>query len=429
MSHTSRRPPATLALGLLVAGWALGIPRAAAQEADPDSAVLLIMDSSGSMAEDDGTGRPKIAAAKEALFGLVRELPEGANVGLRVYGHRVPNTDMERGCQDTELIVPVGPLDREAMNERIRSYDARGFTPIGLSLREGARDFPASATERTMVLVSDGIDTCGAPPPCEVARELARRDVDLRIETVGFQVDPAARDMLRCIAEATGGSYTDASNAEELAEGLRALSRRALRLYQPLGTPVQGGPEPEAAPVLEAGQYTDLISPGERLWYSIELDRGQSLAVSATMVAIGERVSLFPPFPVFRMSALNPELSESVIGFEQLPAVETTTLGFRSPVIGTEEDFARYEEPGVYAISLELLEGEALPSPAYPLELTFEVFGEEAEDEPGSPGVQGEGPGAVPVGGRGVGLPLAVGFGGAILGAAAGAALMLRVRR
>jgi Ca-activated chloride channel family protein len=54
--------------------------------------LLLIFDSSGSMRGDDGSSRPKIVAAKEALTRLVDELPEGTPVGLRVYGHRVPNT-------------------------------------------------------------------------------------------------------------------------------------------------------------------------------------------------------------------------------------------------------------------------------------------------------------------------------------------------
>jgi Ca-activated chloride channel homolog len=427
MSRTSRRLPATLSVTLLLLGWALGAPRAGAQEPDPDSAILLIMDSSGSMAADDGTGQTKIAAAKEALLGLVDELPEGANVGLRVYGHRVPNTDMQRGCRDTELIEPVGPLDPERMRERIRSYDARGFTPIGLSLRLGARDLPAAAN-RTMILVSDGIDTCGVPPPCEVARQLARRDVDLRIETVGFQVDAEARDMLRCIADATGGTYTEAPNADELAERLRELSLRALRLYRPMGAPVQGSQSSGTAPVLEPGQYTDAISPGETTWYAVELEAGQSVAVSATMVAVGERISLFPPLPILRMRALSPVLDESVTEFHQLSGLETTTLAFRSPVVGTEEDFGRWEEPGAYRFAVELLEGEPLPSPEYPLELTFEVFGEGVEGEAAGPGVQTEEPGTVTSSDRGLALPLAVAFGGALLGAVAGAALVARRR-
>ena len=62
-------------------------------------ALLLILDASGSMKADDGSGRAKVAASKDALNQMVDALPDGAPVGLRVYGHRVSNAakDKSRG--------------------------------------------------------------------------------------------------------------------------------------------------------------------------------------------------------------------------------------------------------------------------------------------------------------------------------------------
>jgi hypothetical protein len=117
--------------------------------------LLLIMDSSGSMNETGPDGRPLIDVAKEALRAVVADLPDGALVGLRVYGHRVPNTDRVNGCQDTELIAPVAPLDRQRLTAAIEGFSAVGFTPIGLSLQQGAADLPPEGN-RTIVLVSDG---------------------------------------------------------------------------------------------------------------------------------------------------------------------------------------------------------------------------------------------------------------------------------
>ena len=265
--------------------FALLLPlRAAAQSDDKDQpSLLLIMDSSGSMRADDGTGRPKIAAAKEALNAMVDALAADAQVGLRVYGHRIPNTDKARGCKDTELIVPVGTLDRAEMKSRIASFDAKGFTPIGLSLKEGARDLPATG-KRTIVLVSDGIDTCAPPPPCKVAKEISRQGVDLRIDTVGFQVDPRARAELQCIARVAKGSYVDANSAEELARELQVISSRALRRYQTSGAAVAGTADPRAAPVVSSGQYVDSLAEGETLHYAVELQPGQAVSASATLV-------------------------------------------------------------------------------------------------------------------------------------------------
>ena len=53
---------------------------------DKDAAVILVVDASKSMRADDGSGQPKIAAAKSALNTLVDELPADAKVGLRVFG-------------------------------------------------------------------------------------------------------------------------------------------------------------------------------------------------------------------------------------------------------------------------------------------------------------------------------------------------------
>ena len=74
--------------------------------------MILVVDASKSMKADDGTGRPKMAAAKAALNTLVDELPDDAKVGLRVYGSEVSGTGKAAGCADTKLVSPVAPLDR-----------------------------------------------------------------------------------------------------------------------------------------------------------------------------------------------------------------------------------------------------------------------------------------------------------------------------
>src|SRR5919106_759326 len=255
-------------------------PVAAQEEDEADPALLLIMDSSGSMNASDGAEGTKIQAAKEALNGVVNALPADSLVGLRVYGHRIPNTDERRGCRDTELISPVGPLDRSGMRRQIRSFDAKGFTPIGLSLQKGARDLPSEG-ERTIVLVSDGIDTCAPPPPCEVAKRISKQGVELRIDTVGFQVDPRARRELQCIARVAKGSYVDAGSSAELADRLARLSLRALRKFEVSGTAVTGGSSTADATPLESGQFTDTISPGDELYYSVELAEGQAVGAAA----------------------------------------------------------------------------------------------------------------------------------------------------
>jgi len=281
-------------------------PVAAAQAPLASPAVLLILDASGSMNGDDGSGRPKLAAAKQALTDVVAGLPAEAVVGLRVYGHRVPNTDKANGCNDTELVAPVAPLDRPRLSSAIAGFSARGFTPIGRSLQAAVTDLPAGG-ERTVVLVSDGIDTCAPPDPCQVARDLAASGVGLRIETVGFQVDAAAADQLRCIAQATGGSYLDAPDAAALSSGLVKVTARAFRFYIATGEPAQGTPEPAGAPALEPGtDYRDTIRDGQSKWYGVEVAAGQRVDVRATLVGPPASLQIFSSTGRWRLGLVDP---------------------------------------------------------------------------------------------------------------------------
>lgn len=237
-------------------------------------AMLIVLDASGSMRADDGSGSTKIATAKRVLNEVLDEMPRNLGLGLRVYGHRVPNSDRDGGCRDTELVRPVSAEDLDSLGPIIDGITATGWTPISESLRLGAAEVP-QVRDRSMVLISDGINTCG-PPPCSVAREIAARDEDLRINTVGFQVNAAARRELQCVAEVTGGVYYDADDEKDLFA--------AFRLYELLGEEVRGGDVASSALQLVSGQYLDTLRSGQERWYRVDVAEGQTLRSSATLV-------------------------------------------------------------------------------------------------------------------------------------------------
>ena len=280
------RPRQTVAVLTVLALMVLG-PPVGAQSDDSPEAVVLVLDASGSMLEGDGQGGTKIDTAKAALRTLIDELPEGQQVGLRVYGHRVPSRQKAEACQDTEAIAPVGALDRDRLRSAVDSFQALGETPIGLSLQQAAADLPGD-TAGAIVLVSDGLDECFpelGPEPCQVARDLAATGVELRIESVGLQVDDTARAQLQCIADATGGIYVDVADASRLADELLAAEVRARRSFETRGTPVEGGPSIIDATSLGdgVGTWTDTILEGETLWYAIEAEPGSEVRVEATI--------------------------------------------------------------------------------------------------------------------------------------------------
>jgi len=105
-------------------------------------------------------------------------------------------------------LAPVAPLDPTALTNQIHNITASGYTPIGNALKAAADALPHEGP-RSIVLVSDGEDTCAPPTPCDVARDLHQQGIDLTVHTVGFKVDATARDQLTCIAQETGGTYSD----------------------------------------------------------------------------------------------------------------------------------------------------------------------------------------------------------------------------
>lgn len=71
-----------------------------------------------------------------------------------------------------------------------------------------------------MVLVSDGKETCNLDP-CEVGKTLEAAGVYFTAHVVGFDIAAEHdRQQLQCLAENTGGTYFNASNAEELSQAL-----------------------------------------------------------------------------------------------------------------------------------------------------------------------------------------------------------------
>lgn len=262
MSANLRRCAALGLVGTLsLAPVFLTAQNAAAEEAAPK--VLLMLDASGSMNEKDSSGVTKMEAAKKSLTNAVEALPANAQVGLRVYGAtQQGGKPTPEACSDTQLVLPVGPLDKAKLTESINGFQAKGETPIAHSLAQGAKDLGEEG-KRHIILVSDGQESC-VPDPCPEVRKLMTQGISMQIDTVGFGVDDKARQQLKCIAEAGNGTYYDAKDASSLESSLKRLNVRAARAFTVQGTPVTGTPKPEHAPLLAPGQYTDVAPVSEQ---------------------------------------------------------------------------------------------------------------------------------------------------------------------
>ena len=121
---------ARLSAFLIVAGTLLApVPAGAAgEDAGP---MMLVLDSSGSMKEKAASGVTKISAAREALGTVIDGLPEGQDVGLRVYGAKAFSRDDKGACTDSQRVVDPATGNRAQLKRAIATYKPFGETPTG----------------------------------------------------------------------------------------------------------------------------------------------------------------------------------------------------------------------------------------------------------------------------------------------------------
>lgn len=207
------------------------------------------------MEETEPTGSTRMEIAQEAITGVADVLPESANMGLRAFGPGETGTD----CEASDLLVPVdGP--REEIVGTVDALEPSGWTPLAYSLEQAADDFTDAVGPKTIVLVSDGEETCDGDP-VEVAEEMADRDIDLRIHVIGYDVDDDTRDQLIGVAQAGNGTYYDARDGAALVSRLARASEFALDPYVSTATPIDGSDDGLNPPVLEPGHYVDTKHP------------------------------------------------------------------------------------------------------------------------------------------------------------------------
>lgn len=182
-----------------------------------DRSVEIVVDASRSM-WGRMNGEPKMAVAKDILQDVSYWFPEDLELALRAYGSTSPSDS--NNCSDSMLLVPFGDENREPIRRAIAGLRPLGQTPIAFALNQAGRDFGAMEADRAVVLVTDGIESCGGDP-AYAAREL--REQGIIVHVIGFGLGNAADEdtaSLRAVANASGGRYVTAGSAAELKAAL-----------------------------------------------------------------------------------------------------------------------------------------------------------------------------------------------------------------
>jgi Mg-chelatase subunit ChlD len=246
-------------------------------------AVELILDTSGSMLEAFG-GQRRIDIARRVLAGLVRDdIPPGVNVALRTFVRK------DRSC-DTELSVPLGPLDPEAMASRIEGIRilASVNTPLAKAIRAVATDLQDVTGPRIVIVVSDGQENCGGDPGKEVKR-LVGKGFDITLNVVGLALDDSkVRKQIRRLAQLGHGTYFDARDPAQVAQAVRTAVSAPFQVFDPSGELVARGTVGGGPVKLPPGTYRVVVlSEPQAVYEGVVIETGGSVTV--TLPSAGER--------------------------------------------------------------------------------------------------------------------------------------------
>jgi Ca-activated chloride channel family protein len=211
-------------LAILAAGAAFARPAIVTTVPVHDAAIVLCIDTSGSMASSD-ISPTRADASRQAALTFINGVPDGTRIGLVAF---------------SAAAFPLGSLtaDRDEARAALgRLPDPNGGTAIGDALDVAAKMLPPGG-RRAIVLVTDGVNNAGNDP-LEVAAAIGAQGIS--IFTVGIGTNGSGliipgtdtnaeldEEALGAIAQSGHGSYARVGDAGALTARLGSLARMTI---------------------------------------------------------------------------------------------------------------------------------------------------------------------------------------------------------
>jgi Flp pilus assembly protein TadB/Mg-chelatase subunit ChlD len=176
--------------------------------AAPPRAVIIVLDTSGSMA---GSG---IAAARQAALSYLANLPSDVQAGLLTFA-------------DQPRLVVTPTVNRARVRDALARVKATGDTALYDAVRAAVSALDAArlgpSAQRRLVVLSDGVDTSSKTALKSVTDQLAADHVPA--DVVAFRYGSGDASAAQRVASAAGGRVLTAQNAGELTAAFAAVAR------------------------------------------------------------------------------------------------------------------------------------------------------------------------------------------------------------
>ena len=178
----------------------------------PDQDVMLVIDRSGSMSGDAGTGQSKMDEAKDSasLFIQLVEANVGHRAGLVSFSSTAIIDEGIGNLNAGKKNQLIGPAPYSA--GAVGNLTPSGWTSIGDGIDKAQSELAGGSNAKTILLLTDGLEN--TPPMIETA---AHDIGDTTVHVIGLGTEANLNGgLLSNLAQSTGGTYTRAGDGLDL---------------------------------------------------------------------------------------------------------------------------------------------------------------------------------------------------------------------
>jgi Ca-activated chloride channel family protein len=181
---------------------------------------MLVFDASKSMAAaaGDNAGLRRIDAVRSALARVLPRVAPKRRLGLMVYG---PGS--RPACVNVALELRPAINAATRIMARLDALKPDGRTPLTRAVRRAADVLDFRNRPATIVLITDGEETCQGAP-CALAKTLKAEGAHTTVHVISYHIASAIGSegvfASRCLADDTGGIYAATNTVDEVAAAL-----------------------------------------------------------------------------------------------------------------------------------------------------------------------------------------------------------------
>ncbi len=246
----------------------------------------VIVDASAFAAQTwDGHAITRWEAQQTIIPRVLTETLPDAQIAVQRMGGEAPACE-----ENTQTLLPMHPVSAISWEHVWHRVRPAGPVPLAEALLRAANTFPAGSL-RPLLLITAANHVCGEDP-CNVARVLERADADVTVHVIDISDTDEGKSVLRCIAEATGGTYAHATTPHALETSMRTAIHHALGGQ--LRVEVVGANGQPLFPAVVVGRGDQIVRTFDA-WTDADLAQGTyTVTVGTPLPSIFENVVIHP---------------------------------------------------------------------------------------------------------------------------------------